>query len=135
MTKTGAILVAMLLGGCGLYSGDDDSIEPIGMDGAWIVSADISPCVFSARVLVDFEIEGSDVSVRDGVVGGLPVEQAEFIAADSTVHLMTRTGTGGDVEWFIELADADGVASATVWFYDYDGGCSVEERPANAERM
>lgn len=96
MTKTGAILVAMLLGGCGLYSGDDEAAPDAG-DVA--VDAEAAPPAWGTQWTV--------TGTRTGTCEAGPLELAATVTINSVNpdSIMLRIGDDAPVACLATFTD------------------------------
>ena|SRR5688500_18119331 len=124
VNKTVAVVVAVMLGGCSIYGGDDVAPDAGGIgsatiDGGWGLAVNLNPCLATpAAVRVDVGVNGEDVSAT--VQGDAVVEvtiQRNDVAG--RVHIEAESGAA----WDIDLYDDGEVYEATIAWDD--GDCAL----------
>lgn len=138
MTKTtGAILVAVLLGGCAIDGDDpaadagaeaDSSEENATVLGRWVVFASVAPCGADDRQRLDFTLRDDSmdwvsVSGWDYIGGSFTFDADAPSQCEVDIHIIGSAGA--EERWGLSLSD-DGIeASASLVFWR--DGCTVED--------
>lgn len=127
--RTMAILVAVMLGGCAIYGGDDQPIPTDGIGGGWEMRVNLNPCVASpAPITVSFDVDSDNEAVSRIAISGESID--DFGLTQESIVWIT---TDAMDTWEILLWD-DGVEAGALVEWRGLNDCEIETEPDSIVR-